>query len=274
MPMSDHGTTLSWTGRTDRGRYRPNNEDHFLAFALDSLELRYLGKDGEASLSGCDYVFAVSDGMGGERSGEFASRIATDKITRLLPASFRLSAQGLSAGFGDVFAELFTSIHLEMQRMSGCYEECRDMGATLTLVWVTPTWVYFAHIGDSRLYYLPKGGGLKQLSDDHSHVGWLRRQGKLTEREARNHPRKNVLGQALGAGHQFVEPQIGAVAHEPGDRFLLCSDGITDGLWDHMIADVLQSPGEGSLSAQLIVRAIDNGSRDNLTAIVLGMTQS
>ena len=91
------------------------------------------------------------------------------------------------------------------------------MGATLSLGWFTPEWMYFAHLGDSRIYYLPAAGGITQVSHDHSHVGWLRRQGKINEREARTHPRRNALNQALGAGHQFIDPQVGAVGHLPGD---------------------------------------------------------
>ena len=106
--------TLRWSGCTDKGRFRSNNEDSFLALTFDSREVRYLGKIGEGALANEDFVFAVSDGMGGAKSGEFASKIATDKITKLLPKSFKHSAQGLSAGFGDVLGELFDAIHKEL----------------------------------------------------------------------------------------------------------------------------------------------------------------
>jgi serine/threonine protein phosphatase PrpC len=107
------------------------------------------------------------------------------------------------------------------------------MGATLSLGWFTPGWMHFAHIGDSRIYWLPKGGKMKQLTDDHSHVGWMQRQGQLNERQARTHPRRSVLMQVLGAGRQYLEPQIGSVGCESGDRFLFCTDGVIDGIWDH-----------------------------------------
>src|SRR5688500_8895765 len=80
---------LGWSGITDRGRVRENNEDSFLALNFDGHEVRYLGKTGSSSVADADFVFAVSDGMGGAKSGEFASRIAVDRITRLLPRSFR-----------------------------------------------------------------------------------------------------------------------------------------------------------------------------------------
>ena len=82
---------LQWFGQTDRGHVRKNNEDTFLALEFDAREIQYLGKIGEAPTENIDFVFAVSDGMGGARSGEFASRITVDRITRLFPRIFRLS---------------------------------------------------------------------------------------------------------------------------------------------------------------------------------------
>ena len=264
---------LHWSGTTHRGKVRANNEDTFLALSFDGHEVRYLGKTGEAGLDAGDYVFAVSDGMGGAHSGEFASRIAIDKITRLLPRAYRLSAAGMNAGFNDVLEELFDSIHEELLRLGRSYDECSGMGATLTLAWFTPHWLYFAHIGDSRLYYLPSEGGIRQLSHDHSYVGWLRREGRINEREARDHPQKSSLQQALGAGNQFIEPQIGALAHRSGDRFLLCSDGLIDGLWDHRLDDIVRTPAPASVhqpaALSLVEESLENSGRDNLTAIVI-----
>src|SRR4051812_44556916 len=264
---------LHWSGLTHPGRVRANNEDTFLALAFDGHEIRYLGKTGEASLADTDFVFAVSDGMGGAKSGEFASRIAVDRITHLLPRSFRLSASGIANGFSDVMAELFSAIHKDLLKLSFAYDECAGMGATLTLCWFTPEWMYFGHIGDSRIYYLPDKGGLTQVTHDHSHVGWLRRNGQLNEREARAHPRRNALQQALGAGHQFIEPHIGAVGYQPGDRFAICSDGVIDGLWDRQLGELIRSPSPdraGQPAAQrLVEEAVHNSGRDNTTAVVI-----
>ncbi len=266
---------LHWSGLTHRGKVRPNNEDTFLALNFDGHEVRYLGKVGESHLGVGDFVFAVSDGMGGARAGEFASRIAVQKITRLLPRAYRLSATGLEAGFNDVLSELFDAIHHELLQLGRSYAECSGMGATLTLAWFTPQWLYFGHIGDSRLYYLPREGGIRQLSHDHSYVGWLRRKGEINEREAREHPRRNALQQALGAGHQFIDPQVGALAHRPGDRFLLCSDGVTDGLWDHHLETVVRAPVESRVhqpaAERLVEEALEASGRDNLTALVVEM---
>jgi serine/threonine protein phosphatase PrpC len=264
---------LRWSGLTHLGKVRPNNEDAFLALAFDGREVRRLGKFGEASAASNDFVFAVSDGMGGAKSGEFASRITVEKITQLLPKSFLLSARGMNNGFTDILLEVFDSIHRELMKLGYSYEECRGMGTTLTLGWLTPGWFYFGHIGDSRLYYLPQSGGITQLTHDHTHVGWLRRQGQITEREARSHPLRNALHQALGAGHQFIEPQFGAVACTPGDRFVICSDGLVDGLWERQIEELIRTPDarEAKLhpAERLVAASLENSGNDNTTALSL-----
>ena len=266
---------IGWSGMSDRGRFRANNEDAFLALTFDGHQAHYLGKTGEAPMAGADFVFAVSDGMGGARSGEFASRIALEKIIWLMPQGFLLSAGGMNGGFEALLAELFATIHQDLITMGKNYEECAGMGATLSLCWFKPGWMYFAHIGDSRIYYLPDAGRLRQLTDDHSHVGWLRRAGRLNERQARNHPRRNALQQALGAGHQYLQPHIGAVACRPGDRFLVCSDGLIDGLWDRRIEEVLQTaPPAAKLAGSLVEEAVASSGRDNATAIVIELSTS
>ncbi len=265
--MASEGLHLAWSGHTDIGRVRKNNEDAFLGLAIDGHEARYLGKIGEWESEDADFVFAVSDGMGGAMAGEFASRIAVEKITRLLPPLFKQNASGFSVGFADVLGELVTEIHKALLYLGACYEECHGMGATLSLCWFRPGWMYFAHIGDSRIYFLPSGGGIKQLSQDDTYVGWLFRTGQLNEREAKTHPRRNVLQKALGAGHQFIDPQLGAVGCEPGDRFLLCTDGVTDAVFDAQLAELLEGP--DSPAQNLVREAVARSGRDNTTALLV-----
>ena len=190
---------LRWHGGTDRGRVRPNNEDAFLGLQFDAREVHHLGRIGEASAVGNDFVFAVSDGMGGAMAGEFASRITVEKVTRLLPAFFRRSEIGIEKGHG----------------------------------------------------------------------GWLFRNGKLNEREARTHPRRNVLQKALGAGHQFIDPQVGVVPCAPGDRFLLCTDGLVDGLFDDQLVEFMTAPDP---ARALIAASLERAGRDNTTALVVEVT--
>jgi protein phosphatase len=221
-----------------------------------------------------DYAFAVSDGMGGAKAGEIASRIAVQKATTLLPRSYLQSAAGLESGFSDVLEELFAQVHQDLAHLGGSYAECSGMETTLSLCWFTPGRMYFGHIGDSRIYYLSAGAGpILQLTADDTHVGWLLRNGKINEREARSHPRRNVLQKALGGANQFVAPQIGAVAFEPGDKFLLCTDGLVDGLYDSQVMELLRlpqctQPGANAAS-RLVEESLARNGRDNATALVI-----
>jgi protein phosphatase len=266
--------SLKWSGWTDRGRVRPNNEDSFLGLQFDAREVFRLGKTGEASLETTDFAFAVSDGMGGALAGEFASHIAVEKITTLLPRAFQHSAHGLKPGFADVLSELFDQVHRALAFVGGSYEETEGMQTTLSLCWFTPGWMYFAHIGDSRVYHLPRHKKtIQQLTHDDTYVGWLFRNGKISEYEARTHPRRNLLQKALGGSNRFVEPQVGAIACERGDSFLLCTDGLVDGVSDSLLAELLcdsQSSNEISNASQLLVEtSVNNSGRDNTTALVI-----
>jgi protein phosphatase len=270
-PVSAPG--LKWFGWTDRGKVRANNEDSFLGLRFDAREVQHLGRVGEASLANMDYAFAVSDGMGGAKAGELASRITVEKLTLLLPRSFQQAATGLAAGFADVLTELYDKIHRALVFVGGSYDECHGMEATLSLCWFTPQWMYFGHIGDTRIYYLPaREGGIKQLSHDDTHVGWLFRNGKLNEREARTHPRRTVLQKALGGGNQFVDPQVGAVGYERGDIFLICSDGLTDGLYDRDLLELVRTPPAGAdenPAKRLVEASLKQSGRDNTTVLVI-----
>ncbi len=267
---------LHWSGQTNPGHVRPNNEDSFLALQFNAQEINYLGKIGDAVMGDVDFVFAVSDGMGGAKAGEFASRITVDKIAHLLPRSFKHSAMGMDAGFEDIFDELYEQIHRALVFVGSGDDEVHGMQATLSLCWFTPGWMYFAHIGDSRIYYLPASGKeIKQLSQDDTFVGWLFRTGQISEREARHHPRRTALQKALGGGNQFVDPQVGAVAYEPGDMFMLCTDGLVEGLYDSQLLDLLRRPDAIESAAppahRLVGASLERAGRDNTTAVVVEM---
>ena len=267
---------IRWSGRSDRGKVRAQNEDSFLGLQFDAREVHRLGKVGESHTGDQHFVFAVSDGMGGAHAGEFASRVTVDKILQLMPRSFRQEAVGIEAGFIDVLGEVFGEIDFALKYLGGSYPEaCHGMGATLSLCWLTTEWLYFGHIGDSRLYYLEQATGtLRQISHDDTHIGWLRRNGKITEREAREHPRRTALQKALGSDYQFVSPQVGSVYLQPGDKFLLCSDGLTEGLFDSQIQEKMLAADARaagpSIAEELVLASLQSGGgRDNITAVVI-----
>jgi protein phosphatase len=263
---------LKWSGKTDRGKVRKNNEDAFVALRLTELEVQLLGKIGESPLRSDPFVFAVSDGMGGAMAGEYASRIAIDKITRLLPRWQAMPQTDYTQQLPQRLTGLFTEIHRALRYLGLSYEECRGMEATLSLGMFVGERFFFAHIGDSRIYHLRKlGGELRQLTEDDTHVGWLLRQGHINEREARSHPRRHILQKALGGNNQFVSPQVGSVHCSEGDRFLFCTDGVTEELYDRDMAELLlRVPRPDENTAESLVESVlERGARDNTTALVV-----
>jgi len=208
--------------------------------------------------------------MGGAQAGEFASRITIDKVTRMLLPLIRQRMEGTPIGFAHAFEALFAEIHKAIQYLGDSYEECNGMGATLSLCWFSGSVMHFAHIGDSRIYHLPVAGGISQITEDDTHVGWLQRTGRISERMAKAHPAKNRLQKVLGAGNQFVNPQVGEISCIPGDRFLICSDGVTDALMDTRIREILSECPKGVAAANhLVEEAIRCSGKDNTTAVIV-----
>ena len=264
---------LKWSGCSDIGKVRKNNEDAFLGLRFDAQEVHRLGKFGGASTAKHDFTFAVCDGMGGAQAGEYASNIAVEKITTRLPRAFNRSTHEQQNNFTEALAELFVQVHRALVYLGGSYDECHGMQTTMSLAWFTPGRMYFGHIGDSRIYHLPaKSAELRQITQDDSYVGWLFRNGKISAHEARTHPRRNVLQKTLGGTNQFVEPQVGSVACARGDFFLLCSDGLIEGVYDHAIVDILRMSAtvkESNPAQLLVAESVKNDGRDNTTALVV-----
>ncbi len=200
--------SLTWSALTECGPYRPNNEDSFLTLAFDKQVFHYLGKDGQAKRSTLDFIFAISDGMGGENSGEFASRFAVDNITRMLPRRFQTSPEHEHRVIPQFLTELFQSIHRQLTSLGATYKAGHNMGATLTLLWCTRNNLYFGHIGDSRLYHLSQTGGFKQVSVDHTHVGYLRRKGEA-QRTAGPQPSPQERALAITRRRQLAHHAAG-----------------------------------------------------------------
>jgi serine/threonine protein phosphatase PrpC len=265
---------LQWSGRTECGPRRPNNEDAFIALLFDSQEVHHLGATGEGLLRDHNFLFAVSDGMGGAAAGEHASQIAVQEITKLLPKFYDHSEDRLQGEYAAVLEELFVKIHKSLTHLGRSYEECRGMEATLSLCWFTKTRMFFAHVGDCRIYRFSQNSAvMDQLTQDDTHVGWLFRNGHINERQARNHPRRKSLQKALGGNHQFVSPQVGTLSYEAGDRFLICSDGLIEAFYDQQLRDFFQSNDSRTeakdLARHLVNEALSRSGQDNTTAIVI-----
>ncbi len=204
-------------------------------------------------------LFMIADGMGGAQAGEIASRLATEQFAaaRLVPARGESTLRDTITAANDSI--------IERARNDS---EVTGMGTTAVSALVGEDGrVAFGHVGDSRAYLL-RNGELRRLTDDHSLVGELVRAGELTEEEAAHHPQRSVITRVLG-----VEPNVlvdtFTVESEPGDIFLLCSDGLTSMVDEHTIERLLADTDTAESAAGELVRAALNaGGEDNVTVIV------
>lgn len=271
--MSEQGRILRWSGHTDVGRFRSNNEDSFLALQVNGEGVFRLGKWGESEIGTSDFVFAVSDGMGGANAGDYASHLVAEQMTQLFPKVFQTQAQGMTVYFQDVLNELVTNVHDALCKMGECYSELEGMGATLSLCWVHSDRLYFAHVGDSRIYHLNETGSFNQLSRDHTHIAWLKEKGEISDYEARNDPRRNILQQVIGGKTQHLSPQFGELVFESKDRLLICSDGLIEGLMDSALKRMLNfsnpifDPQTDRVARTMVDESVREDGKDNTTAL-------
>ena len=228
--------------KTDTGRQRNANEDSY--FSSPPL-------------------FAVADGMGGAQAGEVASRIAAGAFEQERDAAAPPETQ---------LEGVAKSANREIHDLAQKDSSRAGMGTTLTAALVKDNEVSLGHVGDSRAYVL-RDGELKRLTKDHSLVEELRRQGRLTDEEAEEHPQRSIITRALGP-----EPEVNVdtmtYPARSGDVFLLCSDGLTTMISDEQIADIL---GEAKTLRSAVNRLIDaanaQGGRDNITAVAFRLAE-
>lgn len=227
---------------TDTGRQRRANEDSLLAHAP---------------------LFVVADGMGGAQAGEVASRIAVESFQDGLDDSSEPE---------EALAALARVANARIHELSHSHAEQAGMGTTLTAIYVGERDVSIAHVGDSRAYRL-RDGELVRLTEDHSLVDELLRQGRLTPEEAVEHPQRSVITRALGP-EGVVEVDTRTYSARDGDVYLLCSDGLTTMLPEERLTDVLlahralRDAGEA-----LIAAANEAGGRDNITVVLVRLEE-
>ena len=222
---------------SDRGLVRPANEDSFLL------------RRG---------LYAVCDGMGGARGGEVASQMACLGLLGLNPAS---------AGQQDLRMAIANINQAIVHRGAG-EAHLLGMGTTLTAMMVREGHLTLAHVGDSRAYIL-HSDELTQLTEDHSWVGEMVRRGELTPEQAAVHPHRSVITRALGTDVE-IDPDLLEIPVVPGDRILLCSDGLTGMVSDAQIQELLGRDDDSQEVAELLVKsALAGGGEDNVTVIVV-----
>lgn len=228
---------------TDTGRQRRANEDALLARSP---------------------LFVVADGMGGAQAGEVASRIAVDAFEEGLSVG-SAPAEELAARAGVANARI--------HELSHSNAEHAGMGTTLTAAYVAPAEVAIAHVGDSRAYRL-RAGELLRLTEDHSLVDELLRQGKITAEEAHEHPQRSVITRALGP-EAAVEVDTRSYSACAGDLYLLCSDGLTTMLAEKRVAEIMRAHSRlRDIGEALVLAANEAGGRDNITVVLFRLDET
>lgn len=241
---------------SDAGRVRKTNED---AFVSDS-EVR---------------LFAVCDGMGGHKAGEVASRLAIDTMTAFVRRSASETDFSWPFGIDETLSmdgnRLRTAIHLANRcvfRTAESTDDCSGMGATVVAILVNGSRLSVGHVGDSRVYVLA-GGRLEQLTVDDSWATVLAQDPNLSPDDIAHHPMRNVLTNVLGA-RDHVDIHLSERTLSPGDALLLCSDGLHGVVDADALRDILVStPDVEAAAQQLVATALERGSRDNVTALVV-----
>ena len=235
--------------KTDVGKLRDTNEDYYyISNPEDEIQ-----------------VFILADGMGGYNGGEIASKLATTTALSYIKSNF-----------GNIPKEKEDILNLVKSAMEYAnmivYEraneekELEGMGTTLEVCLIYNNKIYIGHVGDSRVYRIRRDF-IRRLTHDHSYVQKLVKDGTITEEEARNHPKKNMLMKALGCT-AFLEPDVTVKGFIKDDVVLMCSDGLSNMVKDEEIIEIIKS--EGTLSAEkLVEKANDNGGYDNITAVVI-----
>ena len=261
---------LHWASLSRSGSRKPRNEDSLIAFASGIDGAEPLADSGFRPLTTHDLVFAVSDGMGGGNAGDIASSTLLRQMTEIIPETFKAAASGF---FPDSLAHLgdaIRSVHDSINVAAAASADHSGMAATLALAWFSPENLYLGNVGDSRIYR-SRGGVLEQLSRDHTTAWSQWKRGEIHEIQYRTHPRRAALYEVVGGGHSKVNPYFAAIPYAEGDRFLVCSDGLIDGVWERHISDALASTSlsPASIAENLLKRAMDNAGIDDTSLIVI-----
>jgi len=238
-----------WACATDIGRLRREKQDSFLVVPEIGL-------------------FLVSDGMGGHRAGALASRIVAENLPVMIKNKLaELKAPKLAA-IRNLIRQVIIEQNRQLRMEGNNNSDCKGMGATLALLLIYWGRCFIANIGDSRVYRLGQGRFI-QLTRDHSVAAELLSEGKITPQQAQNHAGAHQLTGYVGMEEKPV-PYVRSFALNKGDRFLMCTDGLTGMICDVDISKILQSQPEpqGACGA-LVAAANAAGGEDNITVIVV-----
>lgn len=234
--------------RSDVGRVRSENQD----FAIVSEELEGAPDKGR--------LMVVADGMGGHKGGATASKLAANTIKELYLAS---DGNDVAAILRDAMEQANAVIYQQASE----HDELEGMGTTTSALLIRDGRCWIGHVGDSRIYRV-RGGEIEQLTDDHSLVATMVREGLLSAEEAETHPRRNVLQRSMGVSSEVEADVAGPLELVSGDRFLLCSDGLHGLVSSSEMAEIIKDNDIDAAADRFIELALERGAHDNVTVIV------
>jgi len=233
---------------SDRGLKRKNNEDAFFVIPENN-------------------IFMVADGVGGNKSGEIASRTTVSKIVEYIRNN-ALKETFSENEIRDYFVKCIQQVNRNIWELSRLQPENMGMATTVVIAYIRGSKVYITNVGDSRAYCFRKGI-LAQLTEDHTYVNKLVREGTITMEEAFYHEKKNVITKAIG-GDAIIFPDFFSFSIEEGDMIILCTDGLHGEIGDVNICKILADGGNmPDICSGLVNKAKQCGGNDNITVICL-----
>src|SRR5438128_5817702 len=235
--------------RTDVGKVRSENQDFGTLTTVQEEARSHPG----------GRLLIVADGMGGHRGGAHAARLAADTV----------KTESLGSANADPAAALEYAVSLANARVlaeSQTNPDLRGMGTTTSALVIRGNAAWFAHVGDSRIYWV-RGDSIKQMTEDHSLVATMVREGLLTTQEAETHPRRNVLQRSVGVGEDVEIDIRGPFEVQENDTFILCSDGLHGLVKDEEMLRISKFPLQQAAN-EFVKLALERGAPDNVTVIV------
>jgi protein phosphatase len=231
---------------TDTGVWRTMNQDYFFT--------------SETPVGNLPNLFIVSDGMGGHKAGEYASRYTVERVV----AS---SSRNTSKNPVKILREAIEKANEILVMEAGADESKQGMGTTIVAATIAKGKMCIANVGDSRLYVI--GDTIEQITKDHSYVAEMVRQGKVDPKNASMHPDKNIITRAVGAS-DTIQTDFFEVDVKEGDTILLCSDGLTNMVTDDEICRIIREVSDLSEAGKTLVsEANKNGGSDNITVVLV-----
>lgn len=231
----------------------------------DVGKVRDINEDNYCVINNVFTLLVVADGMGGHNAGEIASAISIDKIKRHIMKYITLDMEDESIK-GIIF-EAFNRANKEIFERANANMSCDGMGTTTTLALYINSQLFVGHIGDSRAYII-RNGTIEQITEDHSLVAELVRNGSITETEAMRHPQKNVITKALGT-NKNIKADVFKMNTEPKDILVLCTDGLSNFIQSVEIEKVVsESNSIEEACERLVLMANKRGGYDNITVLI------